>query len=118
MPFKFEKLDVWQEAIKFTDDIYKVTTTFPSKEQFGLVSQLRRSAISISANIAEGSGRYSDADFQRFLRMALGSIFECVSELHIAKNQKFLKEEDFLELYQHAEKNAKMLTSLIGSLEK
>jgi|GEM_PF-5874452 len=79
--FKFEKLDVWQEAINFSDEIYRCTSTFPDAERYGLVNQLRRSSVSIAANVAEGSGRSSSTDFARFVEIAYGSLMESVSHL-------------------------------------
>jgi four helix bundle protein len=78
--FNFEKLDVWQEAIRFADLIYELTTTFPEQERFGLTNQMRRAAVSISSNIAEGSSRLSRVDFARFVEIATGSLFEVLSQ--------------------------------------
>jgi four helix bundle protein len=69
--FKFEKLDVWQKAIDFADLVYSKTKLFPADERFGLTNQMRRAAVSISSNIAEGSARISDADFARFVLSGL-----------------------------------------------
>ena len=71
--FRFEKLDVWQKSVEFADRVYAVTKSFPSDERFGLTSQMRRAAVSISSNIAEGSGGSSDKDFAHFLEIAYGS---------------------------------------------
>jgi four helix bundle protein len=65
--FRFEKLDVWQKAIEYADCVYSMTREFPAEERFGLTSQLRRSAVSVSSNIAEGTGRSSDVEFSRFV---------------------------------------------------
>ena len=72
--FRFEKLDVWQKAVNFANDVYEVTRTFPSEERFGLTSQIRRASVSISSNIAEGSGRSSNKDFARFVEIAYSSV--------------------------------------------
>lgn len=82
--FRFEKLTVWQSARRLSGEIYTVTQDFPKEELFGLTSQPRRAAVSISANIAEGSGRNSDADFAHFLEMAYGSAMELAALLHVA----------------------------------
>lgn len=115
--FGFEKLDVWQYAVEYSDDIYKVTRSFPNDERFGLTNQLRRAAVSVAANIAEGSGRGSNKDFQRFLEIAFGSLIETVSHLKIAQRQSFVKEEDFQRLYDQAERLGRMLSGLRKSLE-
>lgn len=82
--FRFEKLTVWQSARRLGGEIYAVTKDFSKEEMFGLTSQLRRAVVSISANIAEGSGRNSDADFAHFLEIAYGSAMEAASLLFIA----------------------------------
>lgn len=82
--FRFEKLTVWQSSRRLCGEIYTVTKDFPKEELFGLTDQMRRAAVSISANIAEGSGRNSDADFAHFLEMAYGSAMEVASLLFIA----------------------------------
>jgi four helix bundle protein len=82
--FRFEKLNVWQSARRLAGEVYAVTKAFPRDELFGLAGQLRRAAVSISANIAEGSGRNSDADFAHFLEIAYGSTMEVASLLFVA----------------------------------
>jgi four helix bundle protein len=93
--FNFEKLDVWQKAIDFADLVYKLTRQFPDDERFGLTNQLRRAAVSISSNIAEGSSRSSKSDFARFVEIATGSVFEVVSQAFIAQRQSFLSDDEF-----------------------
>ncbi|MCA9077615.1 MAG: four helix bundle protein [Planctomycetaceae bacterium] len=83
--FRFQKLDVWQRAIRLSNRVYELTKTFPNEERFGLTSQMRRTAVSIAANIAEGSGRVSDRDFARFLEIAYGSLMETLSHAVIAE---------------------------------
>jgi four helix bundle protein len=114
--FNFEKLDVWKEAIEFADLIYAVTRSFPDDERFGLTSQMRRAAVSISSNIAEGSSRMSRPDFARFVEIATGSLFEVVSQSVVAKRQAVLSEQDFNRIYSHCEKQSKMLSGLRRSL--
>ena len=116
--FRFEKLDIWERAIDYADLIYKVSREFPPEERFGLTSQLRRSAVSVSSNIAEGSSRSSDTDLARFIEIAYGSLLESVSELHVAKRQRYLKNEAFEETYKGAENLAKMLSGFRRTLKK
>ncbi len=85
--FKFEELRVYQESLNFVDDVYQLTEKFPKEEIFSLISQLKRAAISISLNIAEGTSR-TKKDFRHFLDIARGSCFECVAILTIAKTKK------------------------------
>jgi four helix bundle protein len=101
--FNFEKLDVWQKAIDFADLVYSETQGFPTEERFGLTNQLRRAAISISSNIAEGSSRSSKNDFARFTEIAAGSVFEAVSQVFIARRRNFLNEAQFQKIYADAE---------------
>ena len=114
--FNFERLETWQEAIKFADFVYAVTRTFPDQERFGLTNQMRRAAVSISSNLAEGSSRSSRQDFARFVEIASGLLFEVVSQSFIGQNQGFLSEDQFLGLYAAAEKQGKMLSGLRSSL--
>src|SRR5437868_353121 len=106
--FNFEKLEVWQKAIDFADFVYRITRTFPDDEQFGLTNQMRRAAVSISSNIAEGTSRHSRDDYARFLEIATGSVFEVVSQSYIAHRQNYLSEENRHRLYLAAEEQSKM----------
>ena len=83
--FKFEELDIWKESINYASRIYKITESFPSEEKFGLVTQLRNAVISISLNIAEGSGRYHNKDFIRFLQIAISSLYEVYLDFLLQK---------------------------------
>ena len=83
MSFRFEKLTVWKDARKFISNTYSLTKMFPTEEKFGLIDQIRRAAVSVALNIAEGSDRKSDAEFKRFLRMAIGSCEEVVTAFYI-----------------------------------
>jgi four helix bundle protein len=114
--FRFEKLEAWQMAIELAGRVYELSSRFPDNERFGLTSQMRRSAVSISSNIAEGSGRASDSDFARFLEIAYGSLMEVVSQSQIAVIQGFLKRDDYGELYKRAERLARVLSGLRASL--
>jgi four helix bundle protein len=116
--FSFEKLEVWQEAIDFADTIYTLNRTFPENERFGLTNQMRRAAVSISSNLAEGSSRSSRPDFARFVEIATGSLFEVVSQSTISRRQNFLSEADFNRMYSACEKQSKMLSGLRKSLLK
>lgn len=89
----FKELKVWQKGRKFVKDIYLLTMNFPNEELFVLTSQMRRAAISISSNIAEGSGRGSDKDFARFIDIATGSSFELESQLYVACDLEYFSEE-------------------------
>ena len=118
MAFKFEKLDIWKEAVEFATDVYKVTGSFPKKEMFGLTSQLNRAAVSVSLNIAEGTGRSSDADLVRFVNMAVGSLNEVVTVLYIGLRQLYIKESEFKKLYERCEVLSKRLHSFKKYLKK
>lgn len=115
--FGFEKLEVWQKAIEFADTVYSATKNFPADERFGLTSQLRRCSVSVSSNIAEGSGRGSNADFTRFVAIAYGSLMESVSQSKIALSQGFLPQDSYEEIYQRSEQLARMLSGLRKSLK-
>lgn len=101
----------------FTAKIYHITARFPKNEQFGITNQLRRAAVSTILNIAEGSERQSDPDFQRFLKMALGSLDEVVAALYVSLDQKFLDNETFQGLRKDAADLAAQLKSFIKALK-
>lgn len=87
-------LDAWKYSIDFVSEIYEITKKFPKEEIYGLTGQLRRSAISIPSNIAEGSARQSDKEFIQFLYIAIGSLVELETQLIIAKNLSYLETID------------------------
>jgi len=116
--FGFEQLSVWQKAIEFADLVYDVTESFPRAEKFGLTSQLRRAAVSVSSNLAEGSGRGSKKDFSRFVEIAFGSVCEVVSQTHLAKRREFVTEEQLAEIRSKGEELGKMMSGLRASLSR
>lgn len=113
--YSFEKLEVWQKARKFVNEVYKITSTFPKEEQFGLTQHIRKSAISILSNIAEATSRLGKTDFRRFLEVAIGSLYETITQLFIALDNKYLNKEVFDNLYKESEIIAKMVSSLSKS---
>ncbi len=114
--FNFEKLDVWKEAIQFADLGVRLTGDFPSEERFGLTNQMRRAAVSIASNLAEGSSRVSRTDFARFVEIATGSLFEVVSQSTVALRREMITQRDYDRIYAAAEKQSKMLSGLRKSL--
>ena len=114
--FNFEKLDAWKKAVELADRVYLFTRTFPADERFGLTNQLRRAAVSISSNLAEGCSRSSKQDFARFVEIAAGSAFEVASQAIIARNQGYLSEADFHSIRNSALEITRMLSGLRQSL--
>jgi len=112
----FHELKVWQKAHQLTLAVYQVTATFPREERYGLTSQLRRCSASIPANLAEGCGRNSDAEFARYCSIAMGSASELEYHLLLAKDLKLIKPNDHVELSQRAIELKRMLTALIQKL--
>jgi four helix bundle protein len=106
-------LNVWQESISLVTLIYEKTKSFPKDELFALTSQIRRSAISIPSNIAEGAARESNKEFLRFLFISQGSISELDTQLIIANNLKFLSKEDYSLISEKLSEIRKMLSGLI-----
>ena len=110
----FRRLNVWNKAHQLTLEVYRVTARFPREELYALTSQMKRAASSIAANIAEGCGRGSDADFGRFLFMAMGSASELESHLVLARDLLlFISEADYLQLDSLTGEVKRMLASLI-----
>ena len=116
--FKFEKLDVWQESINLADDVYGITQSFPADERFGLTSQVRRSAVSVPANIAEGHGRTGNREFLHHLSIASGSLRELETLLEVARDADYLREERFTELMLICEATRRPLRGLIAYLRR
>src|ERR1041385_3423883 len=109
----FRRLHVWEKAHDLTLEVYKVTARFPTDERYALTSQIKRAAASIGANIAEGCGRGSDADFTRFLLIAMGSASELEYHLLLARDLGYLREDDYQRLDGLTTEVKRMLASLI-----
>ncbi|MBB6332079.1 four helix bundle protein [Chryseobacterium sediminis] len=114
----FKELLVWQKSIDFVTEMYRITETFPKTEIYGLVSQIRRAAISIPPNIAEGNSRRSKPDYLQFLKISRGSCAEVETQLVISKNLKFLNENEYLKLNEGIIEISKILNGLINSLQQ
>jgi four helix bundle protein len=113
----FRDLFIWQKSMNLVTVIYEVSSKFPSQEMYGLTSQIRRCAISIPSNIAEGYGRNSTGDYKRFLQIAVGSLFEFQTQIEIAFNLHYLSKEVFDDLLRTCNDLDKMLYSLIQKLK-
>lgn len=113
--YSFEKLEVWKASIKFAKSIYKTTKEFPSEEKFGLTSQLKRAVISISSNIAEGSGKNSLKDQARFSEMAYASLLEVLNQLILAHELEIINEQTLNDLRFELESLSKQLNALKNS---
>ena len=112
----YKELEVWKRAMAFVTKVYGVTASFPRAEIYGLTSQMRRSAVSVPSNIAEGATRNSTKEFIRFLYVALGSASEIAVQLQIACNLKYLPEDPFVVLSEEREEISRMLSGLIRSV--
>jgi four helix bundle protein len=110
-------LDVWKEGVVFVKKIYKITSGFPDSEKFGLISQIRRAAVSVPVNIAEGAARQSDKELIQFLYISLGSIAELETLLIIASDQTYLNGQDYNEINDSLQKIRSMLLGLIRYLK-
>lgn len=104
MKFRFEKLEIWQDARMLVNKIYGATKDFPKEEKFGLIDQLRRAAVSVALNIAEGTNRRTDKDRKHFFQMSITSVDEVVTALYIALDQGYLDKSQFDEIYELASK--------------
>jgi four helix bundle protein len=106
----YKKLDVWMLAVELATDIYKETMSFPKSEMYGLVDQMKRSAVSVASNIAEGAGRATSKDFAHFLSMANGSSCELETQLIISANIGFIEHSELNELTAKITRIRKMIT--------
>ena len=114
----YKELIVWQKGMNLTDLVYALTRKLPPEELYGLISQLRRSAISIPSNIAEGYGRGSTKDYIRFLKTSRGSLYELETQLLIAVRQEFLTDSEVSESLKLINEIERMLNSLIAKLQQ
>ena len=111
-----EKLDVWQKSIELTEKVYKVTATYPKNELYGLVSQMRRAAVSIPANIAEGAARQTKVEFRQFLYIARGSLSELETEMMISMKLNYIPSDDNKEIMVLTDRIGGMLTAFIKGI--
>lgn len=114
----FRDLQVWQRSMKLAQAIYETTQSFPKAELFGLVSQIRRAAVSVPSNIAEGQGRLSDKHFALFLGHARGSLFELQTQIELAHSLKYLNAETRNLLINECTEITRMLHALLNTLRE
>ena len=112
----FRDLTVWQKSMALLTRLYRETNGFPTDEKFGLVSQIRRSAVSIPSNIAEGFGRHATNDYLRFLQISMGSLFELETQIEISRNLGYLNKDEFEILDSSCREIERMLSSLIQKI--
>jgi four helix bundle protein len=111
----YRDLIAWQKAMKFVREIYTVTQLFPREERYGIINQLRRAAVSVPSNIAEGQARFSQKEFHHFLSQARGSLVEIETQLLIARDLKFLPSNKAELLLKDADELGRILNGLIAS---
>ena len=111
-----KKLDVWEQSMKVVKAVYETTNNFPADEKFGLISQMRRAAISIPCNIAEGAARQGKKEFKNFLSMAQGSLSELDTQFELSVLLGYLDQKNFKETEDQLLRVDKMLSGLIRSL--
>lgn len=116
--YSFEKLVVWQNARELTKELYKITSDFPSDERFGLVSQIRRAAISVSSNIAEGSSRKTEKDQAHFYTTAYSSLVELLNQLILSYDLEFLEQEQYVDLRDKVELISNQLNKLRNATQR
>jgi four helix bundle protein len=114
----YKQLSVWKQAHGLALDIYRSTQAFPVDERYGLVAQLRRAAVSVSSNIAEGAGRQSDREQARFLRIARGSAHEIQSQMLLSRGLGYMTQEKWCVLNAATEEISRMINALARSLER
>jgi four helix bundle protein len=111
-------LDVWKVAIDLTDAVYVTSDRWPKEERYALTNQIRRAAVSVPSNIAEGNGRRTTKDYLRFLDMAFGSLMEVDTQVCIATRRNYITAEQESDLLTFIERIGKMLNALMSSLER
>jgi four helix bundle protein len=113
----YKDLIVWQKGIELVGELYSVTKGFPKEEMFGLTNQIRRAAVSVPANIAEGWGRNSTKNYIQFIRISIGSLYEIETQLIIANNQNYITNQKKSALSARIDELGKMLNKLLKSLD-
>jgi four helix bundle protein len=113
----YQDLIAWQKAMEFAERVYRVTAGFPSDEKFGLTSQVRRAAVSIPSNIAEGQGRFSDQDFRRFLSIAHGSLREAETQLLLSKRLGYCTDDAIAETLSLGAEVGRLIQGLANKLK-
>ncbi len=114
----YRQLIAWQKAMDFVAEVYRATRTFPKKEMYGLTSQLRRAAVSIPSNIAEGQGRQTTGEFRQFLGHARGSLLETETQVLLCERLDYLDNKTTKILIGHAAELGRILNGLMNSLEE
>lgn len=112
-----KELDVWRNAVDFVTSIYEMTRAYPKEEQYGIVSQIRRSAVSVPSNIAEGAGRGHSKEYVRFLYIAQGSLSEIETQIIISQKLKYISEVEFDSIISRVKVIQKQLSGLIKYLK-
>ena len=112
----FRKYEIWKDAVDFATEIYRLTSTFPKYEIYGLCDQMQRASISISSNIAEGCSRESEKDFAHFLEMAIGSAFEVETQLLISKNLSYINDVQYQDMVDKLSPTERKVHALIKKL--
>lgn len=114
---RFEDIQAWQKARELVRDIYEVTSKGNFTKDYHLKDQIRRASISVMSNIAEGYARQTDREFTQFLHIALGSMGEMQSQLYIARDLKYISNEDFNKIYKQGSETARLITGFIKYLK-
>ncbi|MCE3282478.1 MAG: four helix bundle protein [Chitinophagaceae bacterium] len=112
----FRELKIWQRSVEFVTEIYKTLERFPTEEKFGLISQLKRCAVSIPSNISEGAGRSTNAQFKYFLEVSMGSCNEVITQLEISSRLGFIAEAEKARLSDEAHQIYKMILGFYNTL--
>ena len=113
----YRELVVWQKAMKFVGAIYEATRNFPTEERYGLTNQLRRAAVSVPSNIAEGRARFSQKEFHHFLSIARGSLAEIETQLFLAKELGYVSVTKCASLIANADELGRILNGLIAAIK-
>ncbi|WP_425392786.1 four helix bundle protein [Ekhidna sp.] len=108
----FRKLDVWEKSMQLATNVYALTSTYPDTEKYGLISQMRRSSVSIPSNIAEGAGRNHNKEFAQFLSISMGSAFELETQVLLSIRLNLIKKENVKHILEELESICKMLNVL------